>query len=106
MKFIQVFTSVDTKSNARKIAKSLISKRLASCVQVLGRLESSYLWKGKVEHSTEWLCIAKARSIDYHRIESAIMKLHPYEVPEILAVPILYGNADYLEWIRRETIRD
>ena len=105
VEFIQVSTTVDRKNRADKIAKRILLERLASCVQVLGPITSSYWWKGRIELTQEWLCLIKARASDYSRIEDSIKKIHPYEVPEILASPILRGNEDYLDWIIRETTR-
>lgn len=101
--FIQVSTTTNTRENAEKIAKILLERRLAACVQILGPINSSYWWNRKIERAKEWLCLIKAQSKDYHRIELAIKKDHPYEVPEILALPIISGNNEYLKWVRRET---
>ena len=90
---------------AETIAKTLLEKRLSSCVQIIGPLTSNYWWKGKIERAKESLCLIKARSNDYPEIESAIKKVHPYDTPEILAVPILKGNPEYLRWIAAETNR-
>ena len=68
-------------------------------------MQSSYWWKGRIERTKEWMCFIKARAIDYRRIEASIKKVHPYDVPEILAFPVLRGNADYLKWIKLETAR-
>ena len=103
--FIQVYTAVNSKATAKKIARELLKQRMASCVQVLGRIESNYWWKGRMDQTTEWICLIKARANDYRRIEASIKKMHPYEVPEILAVPVIRGQADYLNWIRNETAR-
>ncbi len=103
--FIQVSATVNSKRIANKIAVRLLGERVASCVQLVGPIESSYWWKGKIEHDKEWLCLIKGRSRDYPRIEAAIKKIHPYEVAEILALPVLYGNNEYLRWIRSETDR-
>lgn len=104
-RFIQVSTTVDDRRVADKLAKILLQKRLTSCVQVIGPITSNYWWNGKTELAKESLCLIKARSDDYPEIESAIRKVHPYEVPEILAVPILRGSPEYFRWIRKETSR-
>ncbi|HYY92262.1 MAG TPA: divalent-cation tolerance protein CutA [Candidatus Dormibacteraeota bacterium] len=103
--FIQVSSTVNNRLAARRIAQELLQARLASCVQILGPIESSYWWKGKLEREKEWLLLIKARADDYRRIEAAIKKTHPYKIPEILAFTILYGNPDYLDWTRNETSR-
>ena len=101
--FIQVSTSVDSEEQAKKIGRKLLNERVASCVQILGPIQSNYWWKERIERAREWICLIKARTDDYHRIETIIKKLHPYEIPEILAFPVLYGDNDYLRWIRNET---
>jgi periplasmic divalent cation tolerance protein len=70
---------------------------------VFGPIASSYWWKGKIERTNEWLCIAKGKAADYETIENTIRGIHPYEVPEILAFPICSGYPPYLKWIREET---
>jgi periplasmic divalent cation tolerance protein len=102
--FIQVSTTVDSKERANKIARKLLDERVASCVQVLGFINSIYWWKGRIDQEKEWICLIKAN--DYRKIEATIKKWHPYEIPEILAFPVLYGNTDYLRWIRAETARN
>ena len=102
---IQVFTTTNSRKNANEIVKTLLAKRLASCVQIIGPINSTYWWKGRLEDAKEWLCLIKASAKDYRLIEANIKKVHPYDVPEILAVPVLEGNIDYLRWVRKETAR-
>jgi periplasmic divalent cation tolerance protein len=99
-RYIQVITTISDKRGAEKIAKELINKRLAACVQILGPIKSIYRWKGKIETAKEWVCIIKTRISLYKKVEAAIKKIHPYEVPEIIAVPIALANKDYLKWIK------
>ncbi|MBI4287203.1 MAG: divalent-cation tolerance protein CutA [Chloroflexi bacterium] len=100
--FIQVMTTVDKKEQAQAIAAALVEKRLAGCVQVIGPVSSTYRWKGKMETAEEWLCLIKTRRDLYKDLESAIHEVHPYEVPEILAIPVLEGSQSYLEWLEGE----
>jgi periplasmic divalent cation tolerance protein len=104
-RFIQVSTTVNSREAANKISRKLLGERLVSCVQVLGPIESIYWWRGRIEHAREWFCLAKGRAGDYREIEAAIKKVHLYEIPEILALPVLYGNGGYLQWIEIETTR-
>lgn len=104
-KFIQISTTTDTKQDANRIAHKLLNEKVAACVQVLGPISSTYRWKRKIERSSEWLCLIKARRKDYGRVESIIRKIHPYELPEVLGVPILDGSRDYLGWMTKETTR-
>ncbi len=100
--FVQVLAAVGSAKDARRIARLLVDERLAACVQVIGPITSTYRWKGKVETAREWLCLAKTRKSLYARVESAIRLNHPYEVPEILALPLSAGSRSYLAWLGRE----
>ncbi len=99
-KYIQVVTTISGKRGAEKIANALIKGRLAACVQIAGPIKSIYRWKGKIEIAKEWVCIIKTKKSLYKKVETAIKKIHPYEVPEIIAVPIAAANKDYLKWIK------
>jgi periplasmic divalent cation tolerance protein len=101
--YIQVFTTTDKKEDAEKITREVVKNRLAACAQVMGPITSTYWWEGKIEKEEEWLCIMKSRSDLYNSLERAIKGIHSYDVPEILAVPVIAGNRDYLEWLDRET---
>lgn len=104
-RYIQVITTISSKAGAEKIAKALIDKRLAACVQIIGPFKSVYRWKGKVEKTTEWALAIKTEGRLYKKLESAVKKIHPYEVPEIIAIPIIKGSKDYLKWLSDETPR-
>jgi periplasmic divalent cation tolerance protein len=101
--YIQVFTTMDKEEDARRIAGLMVEKRFAACAQILGPISSIYRWKGKVEEAKEWLCIFKSRRSLFESLEQGIKSVHPYEVPEIVALPIESGSRDYLEWMRSET---
>lgn len=101
--YLQVMTTVARKDDAERIARALVEDRLAACVQILGPITSLYRWQGAPETSEEWLCLIKSRQERYAQIEEAIRRLHPYEVPEILAVPVVAGSGDYLAWLEAET---
>ena len=100
--FIQVVTTTATQDDAQAIADALLARRLAACVQVGGPITSTYRWQGKVETATEWQCVAKTRLELYPVVEAAIRDLHPYETPEILALPVLAGYEKYLAWVQQE----
>jgi periplasmic divalent cation tolerance protein len=104
--YIQVVTTTEHRDDAQRIARSLVEARLAACVQVTGPITSTYRWRGQIETAQEWQCCAKSRRALYDQIEQTIRRLHPYEVPEILAMPIVAGSADYLAWLERETGND
>lgn len=100
--YIQLSTTTERLDIAEAIAQTLVEKRLAACVQIIGPIKSTYWWQGKIETSQEWLCLIKSTKDSYKGIEDAIKTLHPYEVPEIIAVPIVNGSDDYLGWIGKE----
>jgi len=102
-KYIQVFTTVEKREDAERIASTLVNKRVAVCAQIVGPIHSTYWWKGKVEHTGEWLCMMKTRKDLFSALEKEIKAIHPYDIPEIIALPIVAGSASYLEWIEAET---
>jgi periplasmic divalent cation tolerance protein len=100
--YIQVITTTAKKVDAEKIAASLVEKRLAACVQIVGPVQSTYRWEGKVEQAEEWQCLIKSRQDLFPELEQAIKKIHPYEIPEIIALTITAGSNDYRQWLRDE----
>ncbi len=100
--YIQVVTTTGKREDAKKIAQKLLEKRLAGCVQIVGPIESTYWWKGKVETSEEWLCFIKSEKSLFSELEKEIKETHPYETPEIVAFPIVDGSKNYLEWLKSE----
>ncbi len=102
--FIQVLTTTATREDAARIARVLVDKRLAACVQVVGPLASTYRWKNKVEQAEEWQCLIKSRQDLFNRVEEAIKTIHPYETPEIIATVISAGSKEYLAWLQDELI--
>ena len=103
--YIQVVTTTARREEAERIACELAEVRLAACVQIVGPITSTYRWQGKIETGEEWQCLAKTRSDLFARVEEAIRRIHPYKVPEILAVPVVAGSASYLAWLNAETTR-
>ena len=100
--WLQVATTTAQKQDAERIASALVDERLAACVQIVGPITSTYRWQGRVETSQEWLCLIKTSREEYAAVEAAIVKLHPYDVPEIVATPIVAGSRSYLDWLRSE----
>jgi periplasmic divalent cation tolerance protein len=100
--YIQVYTTTEKREEAKEIARDVVEKRLAACAQVLGPIASTYWWKGMIEEAEEWVCVMKSRRDRYKRLEETIRGIHPYEEPEILAVPIEAGSRGYLNWLDRE----
>ena len=103
--YIQVFTTVEKREDADRIASIVVNKRAAACAQVVGPIQSTYWWKGKVERAGEWLLMMKTRGDLFSSLEKEIKTFHPYEVPVIIALPIVAGSQSYLKWIEEETTK-
>jgi periplasmic divalent cation tolerance protein len=100
---ILVLTKLPDRESARMLARVLVGARLAACVSVGASVESLYHWRGEIEMAPEVPLTVKTTGDRYAEIEAAIRRVHPYELPEILAVPILHGLSPYLDWIDHET---
>ncbi len=100
--FILVVTTADNEEEAERIARTLVEKRLAACVQTEGPISSTYWWKGRIESAREWRCVVKTRAGLYEAVEREISRMHTYEVPAIQAFSVLGGSAAYLNWIDME----
>ena len=100
----QVTTTVATRADAERIGAVLVAERLAACVQVAGPIASTYRWRGAVEQATEWYCHCKTTRARYPALEARVRELHPYDTPEIIALPIVAALPAYLAWIE-ESVR-
>ena len=99
---IVLITAPSTQVGA-EIAKSLLEKKLAACVNILSSVDSFYLWRGAINHDQEVLLIVKTQAdLFEERLLPAIKAIHPYEIPEIIALPVIMGLPDYLNWMRDE----
>jgi periplasmic divalent cation tolerance protein len=96
---IQVTTTLPDEAGAQRVALQLVEEHLAACAQVIGPVSSAYHWQGEVERAAEWYCHLKTTSSRFPALRARIRELHPYEVPEIIAIPILDGDSDYLSWV-------
>jgi periplasmic divalent cation tolerance protein len=101
--YIQVVTTAETKTDAQEIANAVVEMRLAGCAQIVGPITSTYWWQEKIEAAEEWICVIKTRESLYPRLEKAILEMHPYEVPEVLATPVKTGSKSYLDWLADNT---
>ena len=101
--FIIVFITCANKIQAQKIAQALIEAKLAACVNVINSVNSLFWWQGKVDSSKETLLIIKSKKNLFCRLEKLVKSLHSYDVPEIIALPIVKGSKKYLEWINDST---
>jgi periplasmic divalent cation tolerance protein len=100
---IVVFMTAASSEEAAKLAKLLVEAHLAACVQILPQIESVYRWHGKVERQTEVLLIAKTTRSKFAEVERRVRAAHSYEIPEIVAVPVVAGSAPYLQWLMSVT---
>ena len=97
--YIVVFVTCANKKEADKVAQALISRKLAACVNIIEKIESLFWWQGKVDRAKEVLLAIKSKKVKFPQIIKLVKSLHSYEVPEIIALPILAGNQAYLRWI-------
>ena len=103
MSALLVLTNLPDRAAAEKLAAELIEKRLAACINILAPCRSVYRWKGAVETAEEFPLFAKTTRDRYSLLERVVRELHPYELPEIIAVPLGGGLPAYLEWVAAET---
>jgi len=103
MSAVLVITNLPDRAVAERIADLLIEKKLAACVNILAPCRSVYRWKGAVQHDEEHPMLVKTTTERYAELERAIRGAHPYELPEIVAVPIERGLPEYLQWVSAET---
>ncbi|HMA30514.1 MAG TPA: divalent-cation tolerance protein CutA [Casimicrobiaceae bacterium] len=102
---IIVLTHAPDAAVAAGIARSLVEKRLAACVNIGAPVESIYHWRGRIETANEIPLAIKTLARLYRNVEAAIRDIHPYDTPEIIAIPVVDGDARYLEWIAAETAK-
>ena len=103
MSTLLVLTNLPDRAAAERLADSLIAQRLAACVNILAPCRSVYRWKGALQHDEEHPMLIKTTADRYASLEQAIRAGHPYELPEIIAVPIERGLGAYLDWVMTET---
>jgi len=99
---IAVFSTCGSEEEAVRIAKQLVDRRVAACVNLIPRIRSFYRWQGKVEDSTEWLLIVKTSRGRFNALRTVLEAAHSYELPEVLALPIVDGSPNYLAWLDAE----
>jgi periplasmic divalent cation tolerance protein len=102
-KFIVVFITIDTPANAQKLADKLLTDRKAACINIIPKVSSQYWWQGKIEKADEVMLVVKTRAALLDELVTLVKQNHPYSVPEIIALPIIGGNPDYLAWLEKET---
>jgi periplasmic divalent cation tolerance protein len=94
-----VLSTAGSRDEARKIARALVERRLAACVNIVAPVESVYRWQGEVENAEEWLLIIKTTAQAFSKVREAICELHSYDLPECVLLSIEDGSKAYLEWI-------
>ena len=102
IEYIQVLTTVEHRTDAENIAEVLVQKRLAACVQIIGPMKSYFHWQGKLESAEEYLCQIKTKNDLFQELETVLKNIHPYEVPEILAIPLSNVGGAYRNWLASE----
>jgi len=100
---IVVFTTCGSEDEARKLATILIEKHMAACVNISAPVTSVYRWKGAVEQSQEFLLMIKSRRERFEELRVMLESAHSYELPEVLALPVVDGSPNYLAWVEAET---
>jgi periplasmic divalent cation tolerance protein len=102
--FVVGFVTCPSRAEARKLAKTVLTKKLAACVNILDGMESHYWWQGKLKQSRECLLLIKTTQSRTAAATKAIKAAHSYEVPEVIFLPIVSGERNYLKWIRKSVV--
>lgn len=102
--FVTIFVTCSSKREAELIADSLLKKRLVACANIIDKIESKFWWNGRIDKASEALVVFKTRSNNFKAAEKEVKRLHSYEVPEIIAMPIVSGSGEYLSWIRDNVV--
>ena len=106
MSALIVISNAPDRAVAEQIARALVEQKLAACVSILAECTSIYRWQGKIETAGEVPLLIKTRAALYADVETTIKSLHPYELPEIVAVSMVDGSSDYLDWITASTVTE
>jgi len=99
MKESVVFITSGSDEEAKRLARVLVEEKLAACVNIISGVDSLYWWKGRIESSREWMLVVKTQGKMVKKVVKRVKEIHSYEVPEVIALPIVEGNRDYLQWI-------
>ena len=102
---IVVLVTCPNRTVARRIARTLVTRRLAACVNMLPGIESTFRWQGKIDRCLEALLVIKTTRPRFAALRRAVLSLHPYDVPEVIALPLVDGHPPYLTWVRRAVSR-
>ena len=99
---IVVFSTCGSEQDAMKVARALVEAKVAACVNILPNIRSVYRWKDAIEEESEWMLMIKSSRSLFAQLQAELRKVHSYEVPEVLAIPVVDGSAEYLSWLDRE----
>lgn len=102
-RFIVAFVTAPSPETAERLARALVSERLAACVNLIAGVRSVYRWKGEICDDPEVLLVIKTSKEKFDQLKARVLELHEYEVPEVIALPIVDGHAEYLSWLGLET---
>ncbi len=97
--YIVVFVTAKDEQEAKKISEKLLSEKLIACANIVKGIESLFWWEGKIDHANETLLVLKTKRSLFKKLEKTVKSVHSYSTPEIIALPIIQGNRDYLRWI-------
>ena len=97
--YIAVFMTVSDEKEATKIVRNLLKDRLIACANIVGPVSSLFWWKGKIDKANEFLVIMKSRKNLFKKLSERVKELHSYEVPEVIALPVIEGLPSYLNWL-------
>jgi periplasmic divalent cation tolerance protein len=100
---IVIMITVPSREVGEQVANALVEGRLVACVNIVPGISSIYQWQGNIEQEDELLLIAKSRATLFNRVATLVKQIHPYDVPEVIAIPIVAGSSEYLAWIDTET---
>lgn len=102
-RIVLVYVTISNKQEAERVARKVVAERIAACANLLGPIRSIYRWKGNVEEGDEWALLLKTRAARLPHLIARVRSLHSYEVPCIVAIPIVGGHRPFLQWIAAET---
>ncbi len=106
MEAVVVYITVPNEQEGVKIARALVGEKLAGCINIVKDIRSIYSWQGRIEDEPELLLIVKSRRQLFNKIKDRVKELHSYTVPEIIAIPVVEGSEDYLNWLQEATSAD
>lgn len=103
---VVIYCTVPTKNDAKSIAKNLLTQRLVACINIIEKVQSIFSWHDEICEEKELLLIMKTKRKLFDRVKTTIKMIHPYNIPEIIALPIEEADSEYLEWINTETVEE